>query len=301
MKSLRIFTLFLSLASLAHAYAQEKYNSLTINAQWNPGNHFSYSVKKSTFEWEGSAKTIEDSIFYSAKFEILEKIKDGYIIRWTTEAIGLFPDISTKGKLYSLLKNSNKNISLLYKTGPDGAFQHFENLKDLLDLVSFLPEEKLSKEEILICRQILANPEEYTQKTLEEIQYFHIPMGLTFVPNQSLEYVKEIGDPKTDNLHEVVGSIYIDYIDYDYKICNIVQELSLDKITEDLILEDLQAPKENSSYSYFEDNYYEVLYEIGVPISIEIISVSKLDREGDIKKKAQSMFLYLTDDVEFQK
>jgi hypothetical protein len=294
-----LVVLFLLTGFFIDSFGQEKPSSIAIQAQWKEGDYFSYAVKKSLISWE--KEPLEDSILYTAKFEVVEKTQEGYLIRWSTAPIALFSNLYQKGALPSLLQKSGKSLSLLYKTDSQGSFQYFENVSEVLEWIEALPKDQLSEEEKNHCQKILEKPQEYLQAELSEIGYFHRPMGYTFIPNQSLDFTKEISEPLTQDLHEVGGSLYIDYIDYEYKICNIVEELSLDNFIQMLILETLQAPLDNSSYAYFEDNYYEIMYELAIPLSVEVIHVSKLDFGGALRKKTKAIYLYLIDDIEFQK
>jgi hypothetical protein len=294
-----VAVLILLTGFLIDCLGQEKPSTIALQAQWKEGDHFSYAIKKSWMTWE--KEPVEDSILYSAKFEVVGKTRESYLIRWTTAPIALFSNLNQREGLPSLLQKYTKSLSLFYTTNPKGTFDRFENISEVLDWIKALPIDKLSKEEKIHLQDILENPEEYLQATLSEIAYFHRLMGFTFIPNQSLEYTKEISEPFTQDLHEVSGSFYIDYIDYEYKICNIVEELSLDQFTQGLILEALQAPMDNSSYSYFEDNYYEMMYTLGIPLSIEVIHVSKLDFGGSLSKKTEAIYVHLIDDIEFQK
>lgn len=182
MKKLLLITLIL----FAFNASAQIFNDsiITFVANWRTNDIRHYRVYNIKFDiWEGDT-TIIDDFNYDVKFEVLEKKKEGYKVRWTPSN---FNFASTNDSLKNRFLSITNSVHFMYEADITGAFKQLTNLAEI---------QKMIDQAILLIQMEYGNKpevEKFVAQTrakygsmealrafgLSEILQFHAPYGVS--------------------------------------------------------------------------------------------------------------------------
>lgn len=291
MRIFLILTILISFQLNALAQSEKDSENIEFVSYWTLNEKHKYEVTKVVQSWRYGIQTQNDTVAYTAQFEVIDSTQVAYTIRWNYQ-----DDLARKYNIPESLMNKYEkyaNREIIYITTEVGTFVAIENWQEIYEVMSNLykdlKESILNKEiesttDILLKIQVLEtteNPQALVEQIfIHEILLFHFPMGIALSTTEPLTYEEELANMFGGKPIKGDAKVFVDSVDVAQKYCRLRQEMSLDpKDTKDLLMtafkkknlnsKAIKKELKNAKYEITDNNTYEYYYYPGLPIKIE--------------------------------
>lgn len=171
--------LFLLLIGGINLFAQINFENQSVNvrAVWKQGEKKKYKTTYSKMRVEREDTVVFKQVSFDLSVEVLEKTKDGYVIQWNYQNLGLDGFDKTIPKKYYL----GDGIKIMYKIDKNGAFVDVVNFdeflttysKALTSIENIMGQYKRRGEVIDLVESVFERKYPKPTATLDDIIYYH--------------------------------------------------------------------------------------------------------------------------------
>lgn len=291
--------------------AQDEIVAIPFVAYWSIGDSYSYDVTKTTRNWKNGEITKDEEEHYVATFNVIDSTESTYTCRWTYEN-----DLKNTYDIPEYLMDEFEKYeftNIEYTTDEFGTFIELLNWEEIGEMMGAMtdaivdyyatknPDLKDNMQAALSpMKDIYSSQQGIEQLVLKEIQYFHFPMGVSFDPNETLEYEDELpnflgGKPLRAN-----AKIYFDYVNEEDGFCIFMHEMEVNEedakslvsqMMKSMDLKDKDVSKliKEAVFKISDYKEFEYFYDPGIPQNIEAVREVNLVMGGDIIKKLDEL------------
>ncbi|MGV3538774.1 MAG: hypothetical protein ACO1OQ_03130 [Rufibacter sp.] len=304
---------------LAHFSALAQTDTLRVPfvAYWSKGDIYKFKVTKLKQQWKNGTLAKNDSSQYIAHFEVIDSTESSYRIKWSyknnlASTYDISPALQSKFAKYDLTE-------IIYKTTETGEFVEIENWQQVADMMKGMfadmieiksGEGSVSKKELQKQMEpmtaALSSKGAVEQLILNELQYFHFPMGADISTANPIEYDDEVANMFGDDPIKAKGKLYFESVDPEENHCVLVQEMKLNPAeTKEIVIQVLKkmdlkdkevlAAMKAAVFDITDHNKYEFYYIPGVPIKIETKRETLLNIASENGKRIDRVVIELID------
>jgi hypothetical protein len=185
-------------------------NNISFLTYWAKGDSMKYDIKKGKYKYKGESDEPTDSTIRNFRylFVVKDSTEEGYLIEISLMPTLNNPDNALNGFIESLdLKEIGKlvkynDFKIRYKIDPNGTFQKFENIDEIVKFHSDIWDLYIAKtvkndnpemkKMIQNLKNTMVTPEFIEAKTIQEIPQLHKYYGINLQVDTLYEYEEEL-------------------------------------------------------------------------------------------------------------
>ena len=303
-------SLILLLIFTTSLFSQIDTTKVSFIAYWSKGDNYNFKVTKIKKMWTDDILTKNDSTQYIANFKVIDSTENSYTIQWTYKNNLINTYKENLNKIYENKRAINDIIKkyqvtkIIYKTNEYGEFLDIINWQEISDLTSKMLGElersiqirkpdklKEVKQAMAPIAKLYSSKEGIEQLLIDELQYFHFPLGSQYDIDKPFEYEQEFpnmvgGDP-------IKGDAKLSIIEVDFKemYCVLKEEVKVNPddtkrhvimFLKKMGIEGNRAEEimKTAVLDILDLNYYQYYYEPGIPHRVYGSRKTKLNMEN---------------------
>jgi len=202
-------------------------------AEWTPETNHYFIVKEIEYLWEDTTLVKSDTIPTLANLQVLESNENGYLISWRQNFNPV--ELGFQGDENAEFLESE----IIYQVDSLGKFLHVQNWQELsaMSIAEIEKSIKLQNDGQVASVEAmdliqptidqLKTQEGVNKMLTEEIQMIHFPFGRAFSKVKTEHFETTLTVMGGDEV-DAIGVMYINAIDRENAICQLVQETTLD-------------------------------------------------------------------------
>ncbi len=319
----KIISLILIFTISTQIFSQIDSTKVAFVSYWSVGDSYDFKITKIKQQWKEGKLIKNKKQIHRVNFKVIDSTAKSYTIKWSYNNDELYNILKKTYKLPdSLLKNLSKYFltEVKYKTSELGNIVEVLNWKEIsntmnkiFDLVIEIAakndsiKKKSLSNSMQPLRQIFNSKEAVEQLILQDIQVFHLPLGLEFDTTTPLVFDDELPNILDNNPIKAKSKIYFEKIDYENDLCvfkydtDIPHEETL-KLIKDLMSKIKITDKEmdkflkTAVFSIKDRNVFEYYFYPGIPKKIVTNRETIINFENKKEKRLEKMIIELITD-----